>query len=222
MRERLFVKLRKIVMSSIKWLYSIVFVFVFVVIFLSFSVIQSYHNMSTKYFFECQIAVSVLIIFPTKLGPTHSGHMGHNNEFNLLSLNVRGIRTFEKRKAVFSWLVNSDADIFFLSETYSIRDIENIWRKQWKGEMFFSHGSNHSRGVLIPIRDNLDFKIHSTKVDSQGRYIFLEAYIHDSPYFPLNIYARNKCSEKFLFFKDVSDILKGARVEQDHPFIVSA
>ena len=37
--------------------------------------------------------------------------MGRNNEFNLLSLNVRGIRTFENRKAVFSWLVNSDADI---------------------------------------------------------------------------------------------------------------
>ena len=31
--------------------------------------------------------------------------MGHNDEFNLLSLNVRGIRTFEKRKAVFIWLV---------------------------------------------------------------------------------------------------------------------
>ena len=146
--------------------------------------------------------------------------MGRNNEFNLLSLNVRGIRTFEKRKAVFSWLVNSDADIFFLQETYSTRDIENIWRRQWKGEMFFSHGSSHSRGVLILIRDNLDFKIHSTKVNSQGRYIFLEAYIHDSPYFLLNIYARNKCSEKFVFFKDVSDILKGATVEQDHPFKV--
>ena len=146
--------------------------------------------------------------------------MGHNNEFNLLSLNVRGIRTFEKRKAVFSWLVNSDADIIFLQETYSTRDIENIWTKKWKGEVFFSHGSNHSRGVLVLIKDNLDFKIHSTKVDSQGRYIFLEAYIQDSPYFLLNIYAPNKCSEQFLFFKDVSDILKGARVEQDHPFIV--
>ena len=86
--------------------------------------------------------------------------------------------------------------------------------------MFFSHGSNHSWGALVLIRDNLDFKIHSTKVDSQGRYIFLEAYIQDSPYFLLNIYAPNKCSEQFLFFKDVLDILKGSRVEQDHPFIV--
>ena len=57
-------------------------------------------------------------------------------------------------------------------------------------------------------------------MDSQNRYIFLDAYIQDSPYFLLNIYAPNKCSEQFLFFKDVSDILKGARVEQDNPFIV--
>ena len=162
-------------------------------------------------------AVNVLINFShrLKLGPTYSGNMGTNNEFNLLSLNVRGIRTFKKRKAVFSWPVNSGADIFFLQETYSTRDIENIWSKQWKGEIFFSHGSNHSRGVLVLIRDNLDFKIHSAKVDSQGRYIFLEAnIIQDSSYFLLNIYAPNKCSEQF------QDILKGARVEQDHPFIV--
>ena len=52
-----------IVCISIKWLYSTVFVFVFVVIFLSFSVIQSSRSMSVKYFFECQIAVNVLINF---------------------------------------------------------------------------------------------------------------------------------------------------------------
>ena len=34
--------------------------------------------------------------------------MGRNNEFNLLSLNARGIRNFEKRKAVFSWRFNSN------------------------------------------------------------------------------------------------------------------
>ena len=53
------------------------------------------------------------------------------------------------------------------------------------------------------VRDNLDFKIHSTKVDSQGRYIHPEAYIQDSPYFILNIYAPNKCSDDMTcFIKD--------------------
>ena len=46
------------------------------------------------------------------------------------------------------------------------------------------------------------------------------AYIQDSPYFLLNIYAPNKCSEQVPFFKDVSGILKSARVKQDHPFTV--
>ena len=62
--------------------------------------------------------------------------------------------------------------------------------------------------------------VASACTQPQGRYIFLEAYIQNSPYSILNIYAPNKCSKQFLFFKDVSDILKGARAEQDHPFIV--
>ena len=104
-----------IVCISIKWLYCIVFVSVFVVIFLSFSVFQSYRRMSMKNFFECQIAVNVLINFSHQISSlTYSGNMGRNNEFNLLPLNVCGIRTFEKQKAVFSWLVNFDADIIFL------------------------------------------------------------------------------------------------------------
>ena len=41
-----------IVCISIRWLCSTVFVFVFVVIFLSFSVIQSYRSMSMNNFFE--------------------------------------------------------------------------------------------------------------------------------------------------------------------------
>ena len=44
------------------------------------------------------------------------------------------------------------------------------------------------------VRDNLDFKIYYTKVDSQGRYIFLKAYIQDSSYFTLQISVVNNFS----------------------------
>ena len=126
-----------------------------------------------------------------------------NVDFSLLSLNARGIRTFEKGKAIFSWLLNSEADICFLQETYSTQEVENIWRKQWKGNMFFSHGSGHSRGVLVLVRNNFDFQLHSMKSDSRGRYIFLEVSIQDSPYFLLNIYAPNKCGQQCAFFKEI-------------------
>ena len=88
--------------------------------------------------------------------------MGLNNiNFKLLSLNARGIRSFDRRKTIFNWLCKLGGDISFLQEMYSSKEAENIWCKQWKGDMFFSHGSSHSRGVLILVRDQLDVKLLS-------------------------------------------------------------
>ena len=81
-----------------------------------------------------------------------------NVNFKLISLNVRGIRDFAKRKAIFSWIEKQNADIAFLQETYSTPDIVEKWRFQWPGKMFYSHGTNHSRSVLILINDKLHFE----------------------------------------------------------------
>ena len=32
------------------------------------------------------------------------------------------------------------ADICFLQESCSTPEVEKIWKSQWKGELFFSHG----------------------------------------------------------------------------------
>ena len=126
--------------------------------------------------------------------------MGPSNvNFKLLSLNARGIRTFEKRKAIFSWLSKSGADICFLQETYSTSDVENIWNNQWRGNLFFSHGTCHSKGVLVLVRDNLDFNLQTVKIDPEGRCIMLDAIIQDSRYCLLNIYAPNKCRIRVLY-----------------------
>lgn len=62
-----------------------------------------------------------------------------NVNFGLLSLNARGIRTLEKRKALFQWLSKDKAEVVFLQETYSSPDVENIWKTQWKGDLYFAH-----------------------------------------------------------------------------------
>ena len=49
---------------------------------------------------------------------------GHGaTKHKLLSLNVRGIRSFGRRKSNFNWLLNSSADICFPQETYSIQEV---------------------------------------------------------------------------------------------------
>ena len=136
--------------------------------------------------------------------------MGRKNiNFNLLSLNAHGCSTFDRRKAFFNWLAKSSVDICSLQETYSTSEVENIWKEQWQGDMFFSHGTGHSKGVLILVKDQLDFKLQSIKVDSHGRYILLEAIIQDSPFLLLNIYGLNKCSEQCDFSKTISEELNG-------------
>ena len=47
-----------------------------------------------------------------------------NVYFKLPSLNVRGIRSSIKRKALFMWLTQQKADIIFLQETYSTKAVE--------------------------------------------------------------------------------------------------
>ena len=75
--------------------------------------------------------------------------MKSNIDFKILSLHVRGIRSFEKRKAIFNWLTKKKSDIIFLQETYSTPGVENHWKSQWRGDVFFSHGSEHSRKEFI-------------------------------------------------------------------------
>ena len=63
--------------------------------------------------------------------------------FKLLSLNIRGIRSSIKRKAMVLWLNKQKADIIFLQEAYGAKEVEAIWKTQYKGKMFYSHGSYH-------------------------------------------------------------------------------
>ena len=69
-------------------------------------------------------------------------------DFKLLSLN--GIRSATKRKALFTWL--NGMILSFFKKTYNTVDVEDIWRTQWRGKLFFARGSNHSGGVMILVR----------------------------------------------------------------------
>lgn len=62
-----------------------------------------------------------MIIFP----------IDHNDIKSVVSL-----KSFEKRKAIFNWLVEQNADLCFLQETYSTEEIEIQWKAQWPGESF--------------------------------------------------------------------------------------
>ena len=118
-----------------------------------------------------------------------------------MSLNARGIRDLHKRKSIFTWIEKQKTGITFIQETYSTLEIVIDWKFQWCGEMFYSHGSNHSRGVLVLGNEQLQFELKNTVIDDKGRYLLLEATIQDSPFLLLNLYAPTKLNEQAAFSK---------------------
>ena len=89
-----------------------------------------------------------------------------------------------------------------------------------KGELFFSHGSEHSRGVLILIKNGLEFELVSVRPDKEERFIFLEALVQDQKFLFVNIYAPNKTSEQTLFFDQIKDELDKSDIDDGCKIII--
>ena len=140
--------------------------------------------------------------------------------FKLLSLNARGIRDFQKSKSIFTWIQKQKADLIFLPETYSTPDIVNNWKFQWGGEMIYSHGTSHSRGVLVLISDQLQCELKSVTCDENGRFILIEALIQESPYILLNLYAPTKQNEQWAFYEKISTSLDEMIVDPQSQIII--
>ena len=112
------------------------------------------------------------------------------------------------------------SDICFLQESYSTPEVENIWKSLWKGEMFFSHGTEHSKGVLILIKNSLEFELKTIKVDQNGRFIILEANVQDHPFLFVNLYAPNKTTEQSIFFEGISEELDNFSLAEDCNIVI--
>ena len=86
----------------------------------------------------------------------------------LMSLNCRGLRNKVKRNTLFSWVTKHMIGITVLQETHTDGAIENMWCKEYKGKIYFSHGTSSSRGVAIMIPNSIEeiLIVHSVETDA--------------------------------------------------------
>ena len=130
------------------------------------------------------------------------------DSIKLLSLNVRGLSNFKKRRAIFSWCRKQKADLIFLQETHSSKEREGQWIKEWGAQILFSHGSTNARGVAVLIKNGLDIKIQMNQTDSIGRIVLLKAVIKEETYAIVNIYGPNKDADAVKFYHNLSNLLR--------------
>ena len=125
-----------------------------------------------------------------------------------ISLNIRGTNKAIKRRNLFRWLHNGKYDVIFLQEPYSDKTIENVWRAEWGGDIFYSHGSKHSRGVMTLMRPTVKVENISTACDQRGRVHIVNLTLQDEEFCLANIYAPNNQNLQADFYTQLTRKLR--------------
>ena len=119
-----------------------------------------------------------------------------------LTQNVRGLNNSLKRNKIFNNF-KKKADIIFVQESHSTREVEDRWRSMWGGKIEFSHGTSASRGCMILFKNDLELTISETKNDENGRYIFVKCIIQGQKFLLINVYGPNKEQEHKQFLTEL-------------------
>ena len=145
-------------------------------------------------------------------------------DFDILSLNVRGLGDHTKRRKIFNYIKKhvSRNGVIFLQETHSVQKDEQVWTNQFgcgTGSVFFSHGKSDARGVLIAFQEGKKYKVIEKYINTEGRYIVLNLLLNNSPVVLINYYAPNQEAEQLKVLDRLTHILDQLDISQDTIFI---
>lgn len=119
----------------------------------------------------------------------------------LASFNVNGMNVATKRRAVFDKLREVRADISFIQETHSTPAVAHLWKAEWGGQAFFSHGLSNSRGVAVLFARTFNPRIIGSFHDPQGRFLLLDFELNDEVATLGSVYAptQDRAGEQMAF-----------------------
>ena len=79
-------------------------------------------------------------------------------------------------------VTSTHPDVIFLQETYSSSQTIKFWEAEWGGKIVESHGSNHSRGVMILFKPKINVSIEKIVRDKNGTYVLNKVYLDDEKF----------------------------------------
>ena len=118
----------------------------------------------------------------------------------LTSVNGQGLRLPDRRKMVFQWFNRKRFDIICVQETHWSVDLEMEIKREWGGDIYFAHGTAHSRGVAILVHSRLDHTLRRLKCDNEGRVVNVLLDLEESTINIICIYAPRTHIERRHFF----------------------
>ena len=114
---------------------------------------------------------------------------------------MRGLKNQVKRRSAFTYLKDQNCLLYLLQETFS--ELKN----EWGGDIFFSHGSNHSRGVCILTNPKFAISVDEFHRDRDGRIVSINVSFNKSQFSICNVYAPVKPIEQENFVQGLNEFL---------------
>ena len=124
-----------------------------------------------------------------------------STDLKCMSLNVRGLNSYEKRIVLFDWLRDAEYDVICLQETHFIKSRECVYNSRWNGKIVHNlSDSPHSRGVSILFKNGIDITIENEHRSEDGRILLINITYQEKHYTFVNIYAHNNDNQRVAFF----------------------
>ena len=137
-------------------------------------------------------------------------------DLSIFSLNTNGLGDETKRQAVFDKLNRKRDSIILLQETHSTPLLEDRYKRQFDTKnIYFSHGTSNSCGVLIAISKNYEVNVTNVFKDNDGRFLIIDIERNGFKFRIGNIYAptRNNELSQINVLKSFSDIIYDSATE---------
>ena len=128
----------------------------------------------------------------------------------VLSANCRGLRTYEKRVDVLTYLKETNASIVCLQDTH-LRETDLLSVKQIWHECYLHGCSNNSRGVSILLHNNFEYEVPEINRDRVGNMLHLLISCSSVKINIINIYAPNQDSPEF--FNEIQKITQNNKAD---------
>lgn len=73
---------------------------------------------------------------------------------------------------------------------------KHIWKTEWSGHIYFSHGTSNSKGVCTLIRRKLQHSVNQIVTDKDGGFLLMDIIMSQKTYVIGNIYGPTSNSPK--------------------------
>ena len=143
---------------------------------------------------------------------------------NFITYNVNGMQNKGKRNKVFNFIKNKlHSGICFFQEFHSTPECEKVWKNEWGGKIFYSHGTSNSTGVAIGFSENLNININEHKIsrDELGRVLIIEATYDDKNFLLINLYNANNEKDQVEVLDTLCKLLDNHNTDGDCHTILS-